>query len=212
MERRPLKSRNHPLAIFLAKALSDRGVPPDFISFLGIIFAAIAATLLALTAITADPHRIWLFIVAAAAIQLRLLCNMLDGMVAMEAERKTAIGVLWNEAPDRLEDAAILITAGYAYGGLDWLGWLAAVLAVGTAYIRALGAANGVGDVFSGIMSKPRRMAAMTAACIIQPFFPTQAVMAFVLGVIALGCLLTIWHRLRVIIHRMRAEVRIEVP
>lgn len=212
MERRPLKSRNHPLAIFLAKALSDRRVPPDFISFLGMVFAAIAATLLALTTITSDPHRIGLFFAAAVGIQLRLLCNMLDGMVAMESERKTAIGVLWNEAPDRLEDVAILIAAGYAYGGLDWLGWLAAVLAVGTAYIRALGAANGVGDVFSGIMSKPRRMAAMTAACIIQPFFPTQSVMAFVLGVIALGCLVTIWHRLRVIIHRMRAEVGVDAP
>ena len=207
MERRPLKSRNHPLAIFLAKALSDRGVPPDFISFVGMIFAAIAAGLLVLTSITADPHRIWLFVGAAAGIQLRLLCNMLDGMVAMEAERKTAIGVLWNEAPDRFEDAAILVAAGYSYGGLDWLGWLAAVLAVGTAYIRALGAANGVGDVFSGFMSKPRRMAALTAACIIQPFFPTQAVMTFVLGVVALGCIWTIWHRLRVIVHRMKAEL-----
>jgi phosphatidylglycerophosphate synthase len=56
--------------------------------------------------------RPWGLLLAAAAIQLRLLCNLLDGMLAVEGGLKTPLGELYNEIPDRLADVAILAGAG----------------------------------------------------------------------------------------------------
>src|SRR5215475_6504615 len=83
-----------------------------------------------------------LLVVAAAGIQLRLLCNLLDGMVAVEGGRGTKSGEVFNDAPDRLADVLIFVGAGYALRWPDWgsaLGWAAAVVAVLTAYVRILG-------------------------------------------------------------------------
>ena len=60
------------------------------------------------------------YLAAAAAMQLRLLCNMLDGMVAVEGRRSSPNGVLFNEVPDRFEDSIFIVAFGYA-AGLDWL-------------------------------------------------------------------------------------------
>jgi hypothetical protein len=57
-------------------------------------------------------------------------------MVAVEGHRSSPNGVLFNEIPDRFEDSIFIVAFGYA-AGLDWLGYLAALLAMLTAYIRA---------------------------------------------------------------------------
>ena len=54
-----------------------------------------------------------LWIVAGLCIQARLICNLLDGLVAVEHGRGGPCGPLWNELPDRLADALFLIAAGY---------------------------------------------------------------------------------------------------
>src|SRR5439155_982956 len=107
-----------------------------------------------------------------------LLCNLLDGMVAIEGGLQSKSGDVFNEVPDRVSDALILVGAGYATApalGLAWAGALgsaAALLAVLTAYVRALGAALGTGQDFRGPMAKPHRMAALTAACLAGAFEP----------------------------------------
>jgi phosphatidylglycerophosphate synthase len=58
--------------------------------------------------------RIALLLVAALFCQLRLLCNLFDGMVAIEGGKQSADGPFWNEFPDRIAD--ILILAGVGYG------------------------------------------------------------------------------------------------
>ena len=42
-------------------------------------------------------------------MQLRLLCNMMDGLVAVEGGLKSKAGDLFNEAPDRIEDVILLV-------------------------------------------------------------------------------------------------------
>jgi phosphatidylglycerophosphate synthase len=111
----------------------------------------------------AEPSAHYPFVAAAVCVQLRLLCNLLDGMVAIEGGKSTASGALFNEIPDRLADALFLVPLGYASGYL-WLGWLAALLAVLTAYIRVLGGALGQPQNFGGILPKQRRMAVLTVA------------------------------------------------
>jgi phosphatidylglycerophosphate synthase len=112
----------------------------------------------------------WLFLGAAACIQLRLLANMLDGLIAVEGGRLTPTGELYNEIPDRIADVLFLATAGYAAQYGAWgtgLGWSAAVLAVTTAYIRALGARRGQPQDFCGPQAKPHRMFLLTIGCLL---------------------------------------------
>jgi phosphatidylglycerophosphate synthase len=131
-------------------------VSADQISLLGILFSFAGAC-----AYVASPDRPWLLLAGALGIQLRLLCNLFDGLVAVEGGRKSPYGPLFNEAPDRLEDSLFLIAAGYA-AGLLWLGLLAALLACLTAYLRTLGGSLGLPQDFSGPMAKQQRMAVLT--------------------------------------------------
>src|ERR1044071_5452467 len=92
--RRPLASRSTRWAAFLANAAVRAGFTADGISILSLFFAAAgSAALIWLPA----P---WNLLACAAGIQLRLLCNLLDGMVAIEGGRKSKLGVRNNEEPD----------------------------------------------------------------------------------------------------------------
>lgn len=170
--RRPLKSRGAAWAGAMAGALGRAKVSPDTISATSVTFAVLGASLLLWSGATESMgFRAFLLIVAAATIQLRLLCNLLDGMVAVEHGLGGPHGPIWNELPDRLADALFLVGAGYAVE-LGWLGWLAAVLAVLTAYVRELGRGLGQPADFSGPMAKPHRMAALTLACLVAAVEP----------------------------------------
>ena len=165
--RRPLKSRDVRAFQLLSAALARRGVSPNAISFASIVFGCAAGAAMAATAHTGNEwaQRGW-WLLAAGCIQFRLLANMLDGMVAVEGRRGGPTGDLWNEAPDRVSDAATLIGAGFAAGSDPLLGFGAAVVAVFVAYVRALGASVGAGQIFLGPQAKPHRMAVMTVACL----------------------------------------------
>src|SRR6202034_1657443 len=102
-----------------------------------------------------------LFVAVAVCIQLRLLSNLLDGLMAIEEDKKTATGALFNEFPDRVSDTLFLVGAGYASGSAE-LGWAAALLGVLTAYVRAMGASLGFGQDYSGPMAKQQRMFVLT--------------------------------------------------
>ncbi len=171
--RRPLKTRQRAWAQGLARVLTRAGVAPNVISMASLVFAIAAGICLVLTSRAEGITRPILFLAAAACIQLRLLCNMLDGLVAIEGGRKTVYGEIFNDMPDRFADVVILVGAGYSIANLSWgreLGWLAAVLAVMTAYIRLLGGSMGVPQYFLGPMAKPHRMALLTAACVFSVF------------------------------------------
>lgn len=157
--RQPLKSRSHPLAQRSAAWLAQLGVSPNGISLFSIVFAAAGAACL-----WRWPNA-WGLVAAAAFIQLRLVCNLLDGLVAVEGGRKTAVGALYNEIPDRVADSLLIVALGYAIGQ-PWLGWFGALAAALTAYIRTLGGALGQEQDFRGPMAKQQRMATLTLACL----------------------------------------------
>jgi phosphatidylglycerophosphate synthase len=158
--RRPLTSRSSRWAQSLANALVHARVSPNAISVISIVFALIGSALL----LVADS--IAGLVGAALCVQLRLLCNLLDGMVAIEGKRQSATGALYNEIPDRIADSLFIVALGYAVGA-SWLGWLGALAAAATAYIRVLGGALGLPQDFRGPLAKPHRMAVLTAACLI---------------------------------------------
>jgi phosphatidylglycerophosphate synthase len=180
----------------LAGELSRAGVPADAISAAGLLFGLVGGGVLAATPHVGGLAQTGLWLLAAGLVQLRLLCNMLDGMVAVEGGRKSKLGPLWNEIPDRVSDSATLIGAGYAAGGVPELGWLAALLAMLTAYIRAIGALNGAGEAFLGWFSKPRRMFFVTVTCVVSAVGLARFAMPAVLWLIVLGSAVTCVQRL----------------
>lgn len=201
--RRPLKTRSARWATALAKALTRLGANPNDISVTSCVFAAIAGvSLWYVGRVQSDWHSRWLLVIAACGVQLRLLCNMIDGMVAIEGGRKTKSGELFNELPDRISDAFVFVGAGYAAPSFSLtpeLGWTVAVLSIITAYVRALGVTMGAGQQFLGPMAKPHRMAAITIACLLGAMAPLyiSRIIPIALGVIALGCVVTIHRRCR---------------
>ncbi len=152
------------------------------------------------------------YLLAIVGIQGRLLCNLIDGMVAVEGGKKTPTGDLYNEFPDRLADSFVLIGAGYAadpvYGPA--LGWCAALVAMLTAYTRVLGRSVGAGVYFIGPMAKQHRMALLTLTCIVAAClrfgrFDREA-FSIALAVIVVGSIFTTWRRLNFVARDLRSK------
>jgi phosphatidylglycerophosphate synthase len=218
--RRPMKTRDRAWAKFLARKAAGVGLTPNGISLLSILVAAGAMVCFLIAPDMKSPVTIVLaWLGAAAGIQLRLLCNMLDGMVAVECGKKSPLGGLFNEVPDRIADVLILVGAGYATSvepgvvklfGVLPLGWSCAVAAVWTAYIRSIGAELTGKHFFVGPMAKPHRMAALTTGCfmalmssLMQGGNP-HLVMEAVLTVILAGSLFTCWRRLCLVSNELK--------
>ena len=213
MDRRPLKTRSRPSARALASVLARSAVKPNHVSLAGIAFALLAAAALVGTPHATTALQALLLVGAAAAIQLRLLCNLVDGLIAVENGLRTATGELYNDVPDRFADVVIIAAAGYAIGwGLGVpLGWAAAASALLTAYVRVLGGALGTPQHFFGPMAKPHRMAVITAACLLSLVEVAASdfqgrVLAAALGVVLIGSLATFARRLQLIAVELNAR------
>jgi len=204
-ERRPLASRDRAASKLIAGWLARLGASPNSISLAGMIAGILAGVAFALTVL--PEFRIFAFLGAALFIQLRLLANMLDGMVAIATGKTSPVGELYNEIPDRVSDAAICIGAGFAAGSVPALGYLAACVAIFVAYVRAEGKVAGAHQEYCGPMAKPHRMFALTVAAIYcglapeawQPTLrePMEAgLMAMALALIIVGGLVTAVRRL----------------
>lgn len=185
MNRRPLKTRSKQWATRLASAVAKTGIRPNQISGLGILISILGAWILL-------QGGYWLLL-GALMVQFRLLCNMMDGLIAIEHDKKSALGDLFNEVPDRIEDSLFLVAAGYATG-MPWVGWLAALLSVSTAYIRLLGGSLGFEQDFCGPMAKQHRMFVLTVSLIVGAFVPEALRVG--LGLIVVGAVFTFLRRL----------------
>jgi len=202
VDRRPLKSRGTAWAKWVSHRLASAGASPNGISVLGMMAAMVAGCAFAGTArLTGMPERLeW--IAGALLCQVRLLCNLFDGMVAIEQKIASPTGELYNEVPDRVSDVAIFVGLGYAAGGDIVCGFSAAVVAVFVAYVRMTAANVGAPNDFCGPMAKPQRMALVTVLGVYMTFAPESWRWSWgepraVLLVVIIGGLLTAGRRLR---------------
>jgi phosphatidylglycerophosphate synthase len=86
--RRYLKFREFVFVQTIAQRLSQRRISPNQISIASIFFAMLGSICFLLLP-DADSTVRWLLpILAAVFIQCRLLCNLFDGMVAIEGGKK----------------------------------------------------------------------------------------------------------------------------
>ncbi len=199
-DRRPLASRNTRWAQTIAKRMAALSITPNAISQASIVAAAVAGLAFWIAGETSGTARSLLLVAAALFCQLRLLCNLFDGMVAVEGGKAAADGPFWNEFPDRIADIFILAGVGYGIGAPS-LGWAAAAFAVLTAYVRELGRANGTPSDFSGPMAKQHRMAVITAAALFSAveflWHGRNEVLTLALSIVAIGAALTALRRAR---------------
>ncbi|MBA3626096.1 MAG: CDP-alcohol phosphatidyltransferase family protein [Methylibium sp.] len=160
MERRSVRSRSNRAIQALARRIARTAVTPNQISMCSVLAAGLV------------PLGLLLFggnlgsVIALLGVQLRLLANVLDGLVAIEGSKASKLGALYNEFPDRIADSVILVAAGYV-ASTPALGWLGALLAALTAYVRVFGGALGLPQAFTGPMAKQHRMAVISAALVI---------------------------------------------
>ena len=201
--RRDVKTRNAGWAQSFAVKLSASGIRPNSISMLSIVFALGAALALVFSAKVSFPYNSILLVIAAIAIQFRLLCNLFDGMVAVEGGKSTPSGILFNDFPDRIADPLILVCAGYAARDIPYaveLGWLSGCLAVFTAYVRVLAGASGAEQLFLGPMAKQHRLAVITLAIVagaVASKWDREGIILFgALALISAGCVVTAVRRL----------------
>lgn len=211
--RRVLATRNRSWARAVAAGLGRSGVRPNAVSVTSVVVASGAAAAFAVSSQLEGTSKAVLLLLAGAGIQLRLLCNMLDGMLAVEGGLKSKTGDIYNELPDRLADVLILVGAGYGVSEALFgptLGWLVAVLALLTAYVRLLSGSLGLPQHFLGPMAKQHRMFTLTLAALAAA---TEAWLGlrpralwFGLLVIAAGTALTVWRRATRLLHEAEAR------
>ena len=204
--RREIKTRNTKRAQALAKFVATKtNITPNAISVLSVFFGAIAFVAYCLYLSPYANSKLYFVIplLVIFGIQMRLICNLIDGMVALEGGKSSVGGGIYNEFPDRISDTLIIVGAGVAGGSIGslMLGLIAALLAVLTAYTRLLGGTVGADQYFIGPMAKQHRMALLTVTAFVslaQPFYPLMNSIMYpiVLVIIILGCVVTVWRRL----------------
>jgi Phosphatidylglycerophosphate synthase len=212
IDRRPIATRNRKWARAATAWLASRSVSPNAISIAGMCACIVAGIALGLTSVS-DYRILWL--IAACGAQLRLIANMLDGMVAIASGRASKTGELYNEVPDRVSDAAVFIGAGFAWGGNVTLGYVATILAIFTAYVRAAGNIAGAPNEFCGPMAKQHRMLVVTLICLYSAVTPRSwqmitfndshiGLMALALALIVVGCVITVVRRVSRIVGALK--------
>ncbi len=214
-DRRPLRLREVGVWVPLAFALARRGATPNAISVAGLAAGLASGALLACTPhVTGEALVRGVWLLAVAFIMLRGACNILDGVMAVETGQSTPVGLLWNEVPDRITDAATLIGAGYALGADPTLGWAAALTATLVSYVRVQCRLAGAPMDYCGPMAKPMRMVVVALAALWMAATPAawqrssdmsgRGTMALALAIVVAGGAVTLVRRLRRAVQALR--------
>lgn len=140
----------------LERACERRRVHPDVFTYGALALAGVAALALA----QAGADRAWLWLVPPCLL-LRLLLNLMDGLVARALGLASAWGEVKNEFGDRVADALVFL--GLAWGGYaqPFLVTLVLALVLCVSYLGILGKAVGGRRVYEGVFGKGDRMIAL---------------------------------------------------
>jgi phosphatidylglycerophosphate synthase len=195
INRREIAARDASYAKKMARFLAQKNISPNQISSLSMVFAAGSLV----SYFLAREHS-WALVLAVVFIQLRLICNLLDGMVAIEYNKKSKVGDLYNEVPDRISDTLILLGAGLFVSRAPEtmnIAWACVFLSCLTAYLRVFGASLVNKHYFLGPMAKQHRMAVLSVASLVSLVWEPALYFSFYL--ILLGLVVTCFRRVAAI-------------
>jgi len=179
------KSRGRRLLRPLVELLAKAGVTPNVVTLAALPLAVGSGVLFAV------GQFIWAGVLAA----LVGLCDTLDGELSRLSGKETRTGAFLDSVVDRLGEAAMLAGLFWYYLARGpWLGLLvvlALVFSLMVSYVRAR--AEGAGfECKVGWFERPVRVLAL----LLGAFVLGRTWMPVALGVIALGSLATVVHRL----------------
>jgi phosphatidylglycerophosphate synthase len=185
----------------LEHRLIARGVSADQLTTAGTVFALSAAASVLLSSL----HPAWLIAVTPLVL-LRLTCNALDGMVAVDTRTARPLGHVYNEFSDRVGDAAIL-TAVTVRTDNPWLGAAALVLVLLSSYLGTVAAAAGGTRQYIGVMGKADRMVLLAFAAPLAEVVGLPVLNDF-LVLVAVGSVVTLTQRARAIRRELTGVAR----
>ena len=169
---------------------------PDLFTYGALALSALAGWAL----FSAQAQRAWLWLVPAGAL-IRLLFNLLDGLVARELGLAGAWGEVKNEFGDRLADSAIFL--GLAFGGYAdaRLAALALALILCVSYLGVLSKALTGRRLYAGIFGKGDRMISLALFTFYPLFSGDLTSYNWYLAAAALAATVTIVQRLGSLYH-----------
>lgn len=143
----------------------------------------------------AGSNRAWLWLVPPCVL-LRLLFNLMDGLVAREQGLADAWGEVKNEFGDRLADSAIFL--GLAFGDYadTRLAALVIALVLCVSYLGLLGKALGGARLYSGVFGKGDRMISLALFTFFPIFGGDLTTYNWYLAFAACAAIITILQRL----------------
>lgn len=169
------------------------GVSPNAVTVAALILSAAMGAALVLWA----PQR-WVFVLLPAVLLLRMVLNALDGMMAREGGRTTALGAALNEVGDVLADAVLYVPFALALGVPPLLAAGFAVLAACTEMAGLCGAVTGVGRRYDGPFGKSDRAIALGAVALVAALgWMTPLAAALVFAVASALAAATVANRIR---------------
>lgn len=178
----------HPVVEFCKR----NRIHPDVFTYGALLLSLLAAVALW----QAQANRLWLWFVPICVL-LRLLFNLMDGLVARELGVADAWGEIKNEFGDRIADTAIFL--GLAFGGYadPRFAALAISIILCASYLGILGKAIGGSRLYGGVFGKGDRMISLALFTFYPIFGGDLAAYNWYLIFAALAAAITIAQRLR---------------
>jgi CDP-diacylglycerol--glycerol-3-phosphate 3-phosphatidyltransferase len=174
-----------------ARALLARGVSPN----------AVTVTTLALScatgaALTLSPTA-WVYAAVPVVLGLRLVFNVLDGVMARAGGRESKLGLALNELGDIIGDGAIYLPFALSVGVEPLLAGAFVLLCAASEAAGLAGHATGVGRRQDGPLAKGERGAAMASiAILIAAGAPQAEWIDWAIGALAVLTLVTVSRRI----------------
>jgi CDP-diacylglycerol--glycerol-3-phosphate 3-phosphatidyltransferase len=146
----------------LVDRLAAAGVTPDQVTLAAVPVAVVAGACLLLS-----PDVPVLLLAVPLLVVVRIVLNLIDGNMARRTGRIHARGELYNELGDRLADVAFLAPVAFLPGASPQVVLLGVLTGVMASYVGITAKAAGGERIYRGVLSKPGRMALLTACCIV---------------------------------------------
>ena len=176
----------------LEDALVARHVSADALTVAAVPVAALGGACLALS----DPIPALLPCVPILAA-IRLILNLLDGLVARRTGTTHAMGELLNELGDRVADTLFIGGLCFVTAVGSLLALSAVIAALLASYVGITARAMGVSRQYGGVMSKPGRMITLAIAAPLAFVVADRWPLVAAAWIILLGSVITLAQRVR---------------
>lgn len=166
-------------------------VHPDMFTYGALVLSLVASS--ALIAAGANPLLLW---AVPPCLILRLVFNLMDGLVARDLALADAFGEVKNEFGDRVADSAIFLALCFGGYADPHLAAAAIVLILCVSYLGILAKAVGGRRIYSGVFGKGDRMISLAVFSLYPALTGSLSSYNVYLAFAVLAAAVTIFQRL----------------